>query len=121
MRCVLIAVLAAAMGCASTPDRAEDERSDQAQEEVNRSRWVEAVHAARTMQQLSAVFRSAPISCVHSSLTEQLCEWRAEPGTAYLRTRTLMIPFPRRGAVALCTLPLDGSDRDPESCNVSFR
>ena len=107
--------------------------------EIFRQDWISAVRSALTKTRLSMIFRGPPTSCSPTGSGREVCQWvSGQKQTIYLGTQTgggtlgsSRIPLPTHQTViplqvgivvtAVCEVPTDGSDRDSESCSVSFR
>jgi hypothetical protein len=102
----------------------ERERRDQSgywshQREV-RGEWRAALQDRLTEDEVSALFQSGPLSCTPVSGSHHVCVWMTPlPQTVYLTLGMGVQPL-RIGTVvrAVCELPLDGTPRQPDACQV---
>jgi len=85
-----------------------------------RTRWREALEDRRTLDEVSDLFESGPLSCTPVSARHHVCVWMSPlEDTVYVTVGLGVHPL-RIGTVvrAVCRLPLDGSPRPPDTCRV---
>jgi hypothetical protein len=78
------------------------------------------ISEAETIVDLSLLMGSVPDSCSPGSPDEQACVWRLTNRSFGHGTVATWIDAPKRKKIRLfCTLPTDGSRRQPGSCSAS--
>ena len=118
MKWIGLAVVIVLVGCAEfLPD---GESKQEITKERLRLYW--GLEKANTVSEISRLFGSGPISCVPSGVGKQVCTWvSGKRTTVYFKTKYVLIPK-EKGTIttAVCELPLDGSKREPNSCQLSY-
>jgi hypothetical protein len=81
----------------------------------------EALDRARTLPALTRLMGALPNECLPHSGESQVCLWRTTNRTYGHGTLAMSIGAPKRKRVRMqCRLPIDGSDRAPDSCSVEI-